>query len=470
MGHLVRSMALAAELSRRGWKTWLASRHLPPLYADQVVRSGCGLIHISGDLDEEFAIIADALGDRASWVVLDNYDLGSDWFERTPRIAEARLVLDDLHDRAMACEMVLNPWFVDGRSMYEDLAPGARLLLGPSFALTRSAFREARLSAPERDFGTVRRVLVSLGGTDPGGLTGRVVDEVRAVLPSAEIDVLLGSAASGAAVVGADGIHVLVDPPDVPGLMLRADLAVGAGGGMTWERCEMGLPSLIVSVADNQLEQSAMVAAAGSARHLGPVGNLEPGAIAAGVAGLLDSGTRRAMSERGRRLVDGLGCVRVADQMEDVSLRPATSGDMEWIWRLVNDPTVRTVSVSSDQIPWATHEAWFSARLRGQQPMLIAEVGSLKVGYVRFDSTPDGVEVSIALDLAHRGGLGGRVLRAACEWWDSRHRDMPLRARIKTDNEASRGAFRRAGFVEQGVDGGFLTAVRATQTRESGIE
>ena len=461
MGHLVRSMALTAELGRRGWKTWLASRHVPSLYADQVVRSGCGLIHLSGDLDQEFAIIADALGDRVSWVVLDNYDLGSDWLERTPRIAEACLVLDDLHDRALVCEMVLNPWFVDGRPTYAELAPGARLLLGPSFALTRSAFREARQSAPDRHFGPVRRILISLGATDPAGMTGRVVNEVRSVLPSAAIDVLLGSVAAGAAIPTGDGIHVLVDPPDVPGLMLRADLAVGAGGGMTWERCEMGLPSLVVSVADNQVEQSEMVAAAGATRHMGPAADLVPGAIAAGLAGLLDPQVRRAMSERGRQLVDGLGCVRAADQMDDVSLRPATAGDMEWVWRLVNDPTVRSVSVSGDPIPWATHEAWFAARLRSEQPMLIVEVGSLEVGYVRFDTTRDGTEVSIAIDIAHRGGLGGRVLRAACDWWGARNPQSPLRARIKPDNEASRRAFQRAGFVEQGVEGGILTVLRS---------
>lgn len=461
MGHLVRSMALAAELSSRGWKVWLASRELPSVYADEVRESGCGLIHLSGDLDEEFATIADALGDRAKWIVLDNYGLRSDWLDGALRVADARLVLDDLHDRPMTAEMVLNPWFVGGRTMYEGLAPGARLLLGPSFALTRSAFREARKSAPDRDFGPVRRVLVSLGGTDPGGMTGRVVDEVRSVVPSAEIGVLLGSAAGSAGVVSGDSINVLVDPPDVPGLMLRADLAVGAGGGMTWERCEMGLPSLVVSVADNQVEQSEMVAAAGATRHMGPAADLVPGAIAAGLAGLLDPQVRRAMSERGRQLVDGLGCVRAADQMDDVSLRPAMAGDMEWVWRLVNDPTVRSVSVSGDPIPWATHEAWFAARLRSEQPMLIVEVGSLEVGYVRFDTTPDGTEVSIAIDIAHRGGLGGRVLRAACDWWGARNPQSPLQARIKPDNEASRRAFQRAGFVERGVEDGILTVVRS---------
>lgn len=459
MGHLVRSMALAAELRQRGWRTWLASRELPSAYGEEVARAGCGLIQLQGDLDNEFAIMSGSLGGRVDWIVLDHYELGSEWLERALRIAEARLVLDDLHDRAIMCEMIVNPWYVDGRRTYAELAPGARALLGPSFALTRSAFLRARQLAPERTFAEVRRILISLGATDPGATAGRVVDEVRSVVPSAQIDVLLGPAASSASAVSGRGINVAVDPPDVPDLMLKADLAVGAGGGMTWERCEMGLPSLVVAVAANQREQSEMVAAAGAARYLGPLADVGPGAIAAGVAGLLDPDVRRAMAERARQLVDGLGCVRVADQMAGISFRPATPADVEWVWLLVNDPTVRAVSISTEPIPWASHEAWFSTRLAIGWPLLVVEIGSLPIGYVRFDSTPDGTEVSIALDRQHRGGLGGRILRAACEWWDARCK-APLRARIKTDNEASQRAFLRAGFVQQGVEDGIVTVVR----------
>jgi UDP-2,4-diacetamido-2,4,6-trideoxy-beta-L-altropyranose hydrolase len=460
MGHLVRSAALAEELRRRGWATWLASRAMPTSFAEQQEASGCGLIPLAGDQEAEFATMSRMLGARSAWVVLDHYGLGADWLQGARRITEARLVLDDLRDRKLECEIVVNPWFVGGRGAYAELAPGARLLLGPAFALVRSEFLVARGSAPARSFDAVRRILISLGGTDPEGATGRVIDEVLTSAPWAEVDVLLGHATRTARVPATDRVHVYVDPPDVPALMLAADLAVGAGGGMTWERCAIGLPSLIVAVADNQREQSEMVAASGAARYLGPLAALEPGAIAAAVAGVLEADVRGEMARCGQALVDGLGCVRVADQMEGVSLRPATGDDARRVWEIANDPAVRLASISTDSIPWESHRRWFTARLASGEPLLVAEIGSRSVGYVRFDDRPDGTEVSMALDPRHRGGLGGRVLRTACDWWDAVHPGTRLLARIKTDNQASLRAFLGSGFVEEGSERGIVTLAR----------
>ncbi len=460
MGHLVRSAALAAELRQRGWATWLASRAIPPSFAEQQEASGCGLIRLAGDHEAEFATMSRTLGDRAAWIVLDHYGLGADWLEGARRIAEARLVLDDLHDRKFECEIVVNPWFVGGRAAYAELAPDARLLLGPAFALIRSEFLAARGSAPARSFDAVRRILISLGGSDPDGATGRVIDEVLVSAPWVEVDVLLGHAARTARVPATDRVHVHLDPPDVPALMAAADLAVGAGGGMTWERCAMGLPSLIVAVADNQREQSEMVAASGAARYLGPLATLEPGAIAAAVASVLEADVRGEMARFGQTLVDGLGCVRVADQMEGVSLRPVARDDVRRVWEIANDPAVRAASISTESIPWEAHQGWFAARLASGEPLFVVEIGSRSAGYVRFDDRPDGTEVSIALDPLHRGGLGGRVLRSACEWWDAVHPGTRLLARIKTDNQASRRAFLGSGFVEEGSERGIVTLAR----------
>src|SRR5450830_570372 len=81
MGHLVRSAALAAELRQRGWATWLASREIPPSFAEQQEASGCGVIRLAGGQEAEFATMSRTLGARAAWVVLDHYGLGADWLE-----------------------------------------------------------------------------------------------------------------------------------------------------------------------------------------------------------------------------------------------------------------------------------------------------------------------------------------------------------------------------------------------------
>ena len=109
MGHLVRSAALAAELRQRGWATWLACGEIPRSFADQQQATGCGLIRLTGDQEAEFEAVSRTLEERASWLVLDHYRLDEDWLAGAGRIAESRLVLDDLHDRKLDCDIVVNP-------------------------------------------------------------------------------------------------------------------------------------------------------------------------------------------------------------------------------------------------------------------------------------------------------------------------------------------------------------------------
>jgi spore coat polysaccharide biosynthesis predicted glycosyltransferase SpsG len=153
---------------------------------------------------------------------------------------------------------------------------------------------------------------------------------------------------------------------NMPELMAEADLAIAAGGTTAWELAFMGLPALMIVMADNQRSNAEQLDALGAARNLRWHADLAPEKIAEQILNLASGSVARAtMSETGRRVVDGLGNYRVWFHLNEdtLSLRPANADDARLIWEWASDPTVRAVSFTSVPIPWETHVRWFDSKL-----------------------------------------------------------------------------------------------------------
>ncbi len=164
----------------------------------------------------------------------------------------------------------------------------------------------------------MRRILVSLGLTDVGGITERVVGLLRPLVGDATLDVVVGGAASSLPVLRDlsskdPRLALHVDAQDMPRLTLEADLAVGAGGSTTWERCVLALPTLALILADNQVAAARALAEAGVAPCLDVAAPDFEAAFAREVSDLLDNAERRAaLSAASAGVCDGLGAERVA--------------------------------------------------------------------------------------------------------------------------------------------------------------
>ena len=187
--------------------------------------------------------------------------------------SERLLIVDDLR-RRHAQGLVLDSSI--GRTAADY--PGREVLAGPDFALVRPAFAALRTATLARRAagGAPRRVLVSLGLTDAGAITGRVVRALLPALGETRVDVVVGAAPRPAAASSkrwpgprpASRVHV--DAHDMAELIAAADIAVGAGGSSAWERCCLGLPSLTVIVADNQRENTTALAREGATVAIAP--------------------------------------------------------------------------------------------------------------------------------------------------------------------------------------------------------
>lgn len=254
-------------------------------------------------------------------LVFDSYALSADDHRATAK-GRPTLVIDDLADRPLAADLVLDAGPARRAQDYDGLVPpGATLLLGPNYAPVRPAFADLRDDALARRAGRgpVERILVSLGLTDVGGITGRVTRLLQPILGEARLDLVLGGGAPSLpdlwALAADDArLELHIDTQHMPQLVVDADLAIGAGGSTTWERCVLALPALTLILADNQ------VAAARALETAGVTPCLDVGAadfeaeFVREVEGLLSDADRRAaLSAASATVCDGKGADRVAE-------------------------------------------------------------------------------------------------------------------------------------------------------------
>ena len=242
-----------------------------------------------------------------------------------------------------------------------------------------------------------------------------------------------------------------LDLPDLAAFFARHDLQVGAGGGATWERCCIGVPTLLVVVAPNQNTVAPALAAEGAVAFA-PEPTRE--CIAAQLAALLpDAARRRALAEKSRELVDGQGATRVALAMlaGTLTVRPATTDDARIMFDWRDDPATRAVSRTSGALEWDGHVAWLERVLADpERQLFVGTIGGRPVGVIRFDfSSEDRAEVSLYLDPALHGlGLGPHLLLAGEDAADPRTVD----ATVLESNRASQRLFATCGYEQVAPD------------------
>jgi len=320
-GHVMRCLALAQAVAAAGGRAVLAVAECPEPLVERARGAGVHVERLDaevGSADDVAATLEVAASVGAPWVLLDGYRFGLD-VQRALRGGGRRVALvDDFgHLDGYDVDLLLNQNSHAEASAY----PGVpTCLVGPRYALLRPEFVRAVEGRPAaRVDGPARRVLVTMGGSDPGNATTRVLKALARV-PSEglEIRAVVGAANPHGAQVAAaaaalDRCEVIAPVEDMVPLLDWADLAVCAGGSTLWEMAALGVPVACVVVADNQAPIAVDLERRGMVAHLGWDRDLEPEACARTLAALLSDGERRAaMAAVGRGLVDGRGAARVA--------------------------------------------------------------------------------------------------------------------------------------------------------------
>ena len=340
-GHLRRCLTLATELRERGaevtfvvrehapgwyWPLDVAGlpRHVlsPPRQSDPAPDGDYkGWLAVSQDQDS--AETRDVMGPRAALLIVDHYGLDDRWERQMRSQASTIMAIDDLASRRHEVDVLLDQNVaIDPTARYRGLVgPDTRLLLGPSVALLDPTFRQLRSVMPvQRLHDSAGSVLVYFGASDLLELTVPVAQGLlRSIDRSRRVEVVVRSGSPAARELQALETHtpqlrVWEDVPSLAGLFATCDMAVGAGGSSALERLCLGVPTVLVSVAENQLSACNAMADLGLARYLGDAAKLAPEQVVDEAVRLLgDPESKVRMAHQGQRQVDGLGVLRVAE-------------------------------------------------------------------------------------------------------------------------------------------------------------
>jgi UDP-2,4-diacetamido-2,4,6-trideoxy-beta-L-altropyranose hydrolase len=414
-GHVMRCLTLANRLRQEGASVRFICRAHPGHLADLIEAQGfvvdllpcdnlppVGLrplepeswLGVPWDVDaRETEAVIQAYEYPPDWLVVDHYSLDQRWEQALRDLVGRIAVIDDVADRPHDCDLLLDQSLAtDPEARYAGLIPRDCVrLFGPEYALLEPSFAELRDRIPPRS-GAIRRVLLSFGGADPGNLTLRVLRVLALLGLNADIDVVLSGNPRLSRPVRReaeryDNVRVHQGLRTLAPLMASADLGIGAGGTTSWERLCLGLPSLVLTLAENQKLIAQELHERGLVRWLGDGETVSDSEIADAVGVLFAEGIEEAWSLRCSEAVDGSGAERVCASLlvsrdTRVQARSVTWQDRRALqgWAANCGPVVTTG-------PDAELPPDFRALLREVDSFRGYLVHALEsaVGFVRFD-------------------------------------------------------------------------------------
>lgn len=302
-GHVMRCLTLADALRERGAKCIFVCRPHQGHLLDLVIQRGHEALalpelqesaqpdlngtahahwlgtHWTKDAQDTQQTLSARKGQLVDWLVVDHYALDARWEQALRPQVQRIMVIDDLADRPHACDLLLDQNLGRSNRDYEGLLRGkTTTLIGLHYALLRPEFAALRADslARRQTNSQLRRLLITMGGVDKDNATGEVLAALKCCnLPvDLQVIVVMGPYAPWRAQVQAQAAQmpwpteVLVGVDNMAHLMAESDLAIGAAGSTSWERCCLGVPTIQVALAQNQEAIAQALSRAGAALML----------------------------------------------------------------------------------------------------------------------------------------------------------------------------------------------------------
>jgi UDP-2,4-diacetamido-2,4,6-trideoxy-beta-L-altropyranose hydrolase len=297
-GHVMRCLTLAEGLNAKGTEViFICREHIGNL-CDFLVKKNFKVFRLPAPLghslninynlhsewlgvpwEEDCNEVLDILknfANKPDLLIIDHYALDSCWEKKIRPFVKRIMVIDDLANRRHNCDFLLDqnlPGATDQR--YNKLVPAdCTVLLGPRYALLRQEFIESRKKVSVRD-GNIKNIFVFFGGTDFSNETEKTIRAIQKLFPmNLSITVVVGGNNPFRSQIEklcnqSPGFNYFHQVDNMAEHMAVADLGIGAGGSTTWERCAVGLPSIIISVAENQIPIAVQTDRRKAALYLG---------------------------------------------------------------------------------------------------------------------------------------------------------------------------------------------------------
>ena len=497
VGHVMRCLTLAKELKENGADVSFICRDYPGHLQDFIQKQGFFVrllpspeseykkqendpdhapwlgVSWNHDAEETKKYLGNEIID---WLIVDHYGIDYRWHESFRACTKQIMVIDDLADRKLNCDMLLDQTYGREKDAYVSVvSKQSQLLLGSDYALLRPEFTKLRLKAiyKRKSSNSIKRILVSMGSMDPNNLTGQVLTGLEKVDWNDKpiVDVVLGTRAPKLKSIIEQSkthildIHVLQDVENMSELMLAADLAIGAGGTTSWERCCLGLPSLLVKLAENQKQVIAELVKVGAARSISSA-DIENDIVHECNFLQKNNIVMSEISKNAFKVVNGQGAQLIAIRMKPdlaqdgshVTIRNANMSDADIIYEWQSDPNTRKYFHDPNVPQYDKHIEWLEKTLAEPSSFFyIIENDNQAAGVVRLgyqDNTQNNyylISIYIAPDYSQRG-LGSIALGYIDRLFD----DCELHAEILEENIASKKLFMKSCYIRSNEQGLYI--------------
>ncbi|MGU3523392.1 UDP-2,4-diacetamido-2,4,6-trideoxy-beta-L-altropyranose hydrolase [Enterobacteriaceae bacterium C23F] len=484
-GHIIRCLNLSKALTNSGAQCFFISKDHPGNIIAKITEEGFKVKVIAASEKSN-----DYIQDEKSWlngsqaedaehfidlvveecihpdiIIVDHYSLDQEWEAIVKKsFPGTRLVvIDDLCDRPHLCDLLIDQTYQRNAEEYSALnGNNGKILTGAKYALLNPVFSQLRNRSIARK-GSItlpKKLMLTMGGVDAHNVAGKILEflEIACFENIEKITVILGAACPHIAEIYSMAnnskydIDVLINVSNMAELMLENDFAIGAMGGTTWERCVMGLPAVNIAIADNQNTIANNLAEAGaivlitdkfSYSNLFNAFNQ--------LVTYYQSQLRLAMD-----ICDGHGLFRVIQHIipmhakdgTNVTLRQATSDDVDFVYQLQCEPKTRQFARNTDVPEYESHVQWMQNKLKDNDSFFYIIDNGGACGVVRLDPIEHSFakyEISIFLTSAcHGKGIASVAIKRTLML----HNDITMLATVLPENYASHQLFERLGFLK----------------------
>ncbi len=416
-------------------------------------------------------------------LIVDHYAIAKSWHQLVKPYYQKLMVIDDLANRLLDCDFLLDQTLNRNKEHYQSLVPEhCSLLLGQDFMLLRDEFAALKAQAKIRRKRhitqqstlqgiqlTQANILITMGGSDPDNLSELAllaIKKLRVDFPNISATLVLSSQSKHIKTLQQQQKYfpwckLVIDTQTMAKLMLNADIAIGASGATSWERCCLGLPCLTIINAENQQFVAKNLALANASINLGWYQQVSIDAITEQLHALLkNQKIYVAMVESCFSTCDGQGAARVAKALitaenyieeknitkNHIVLLPATIEDKQLTFDWQLEKNIRQYFKQPTIPTWQEHSQWFAQNLANLTSSLYIILNKgIPSGTLRLDKIkPNQYDVSILIATKEQGkGIALKVLKKL----PLLKENSQFFADIHQDNISSYHVFKQAGFI-----------------------
>lgn len=397
---------------------------------------------------------------NADIAIIDSYLADVSFYEKLSNLVKILVYIDDNKRLDYPKGIVVN-----GSIYAEELdypqKDGSIYLLGADYILLRKEFWEV----PEKEIkDKIKSIMVTFGGDDAKNMTPKILKFLNKECLNLKKNIIIGKAFQNIDEIKkkADKSTNLIYYPNaekMKEIMLESDIAISAGGQTLYELARVGVPTIGICVAENQLENMKEWEKTGFLEYIGWYNkNNIIEKIDKLLKNLGNIKIRKSKSKIGRKFVNGKGSIRIIKILlfnffkNNLILREVIFEDALDIFNLSNDDLVRKNSFNPEKIKWKNHLIWLKKKLEDENSIYFAVINDLNkfYGQVRFDINTKNKEAIINISLGKniRGlGLSSFVIDKSINELLKIKSLKSIKAYVKHDNIPSIKSFKKANFI-----------------------